>query len=86
MHKRILTEESKRACGDEDKLFKERQKIVTSTFHKDKQSCHICKEKMEKVTKTGERVISSLNSGRSSQRKESNPRNKKFGKKKDSKE
>ena len=28
MHKRILTEESKRAFGDEDKLFKERQKMI----------------------------------------------------------
>ena len=51
MQKRILDEESKRACGDEDKLFIERQKIIHSKFNDERNSCHICKERIEKPFK-----------------------------------
>ena len=84
MHKRILTQESRKACGDEDKLFKENQKVIASTFTKDRQSCHICKDKMEKHSRACEQgAIPS--SARSSQRKKRSPRIKKIaGKKKES--
>ena len=83
MHKRILTQESKKACGDEDKLFKENQKVIASTFTKDRQSCHICKEKMEKHTKACEQGIFP-NSARGTKRKGHSPRISKIEKKKES--
>lgn len=61
MQKRILTEESRKACGDEDKLFNERQKMAQNRFHVERQSCHICKEKIERVFNQVEKVISSTN-------------------------
>ena len=69
MQKRILAEESRRACGDEDKLFKETQKIITSTFNDERNSCHICKDKIEKPIKYIEKFVSSPTSLKNSANK-----------------